>query len=203
MTNIAVFGAGGRAGHAVTAEALGRGHIVTAVVRDPARHPDLRAAVRGDVTDADGAAAILRGHDAVVNAVSPASNPEELARIELDPEFFARAADALVHSGVPRIIAIGLFNNLEGAEPLPEPLRAFGDAHAAGLARLRESGADWVVLTPPSMLLMDSPRLGRYRIGGDAVESGVLSYADLAVAVVDEIEKPTLHQVRAAVFNDA
>jgi putative NADH-flavin reductase len=203
MTNIAVFGAGGRAGRAVTAEALSRGHTVTAVVRDPTRHPDLRPAVRGDITDAEGVAAILRGHDAAVDAVSPASDPEELARLELDPEFFAQAADALVRSGVPRIIAIGLFSNLEGAEPLPEPFRAFGEAHAAGLMRLRESGADWAVLTPPAMLLMDSPRLGRYQLGGETVESGVLSYADLAVAVVDEIEKPTLHRARAAVFNDA
>jgi len=203
MTNIAVFGAGGRAGRAVTSEALRRGHTVTAIVRDPARYPDLQSTVRGDVTDAEGVAAALRGHDAAVEAVSPASSPEQLAQLELDPQFFARAADALVRSGVPRIIAIGLFSNLEGAEPLPEPFRAFGEAHAAGLARLRESGADWAMLTPPAMLLMDSPRRGRYRLGGEAVESGVLSYADLAVAVIDEIEKPTLHRARAAVFNDA
>jgi uncharacterized protein YbjT (DUF2867 family) len=55
MTGIVVYGAGGRAGRAVTAEARGRGHRVTAVVRDPARYGDLEAegvrVVRGDVTD--------------------------------------------------------------------------------------------------------------------------------------------------------
>ncbi|MEU8250038.1 NmrA family NAD(P)-binding protein [Nonomuraea sp. NPDC048916] len=35
---ITIFGAGGRAGRQVVAEARRRGHQVTAVVRDPARH---------------------------------------------------------------------------------------------------------------------------------------------------------------------
>jgi putative NADH-flavin reductase len=34
---IAVFGAAGNTGSRIVAEALGRGHQVTAVVRDPAR----------------------------------------------------------------------------------------------------------------------------------------------------------------------
>ncbi|MFC7640342.1 NmrA family NAD(P)-binding protein [Streptosporangium lutulentum] len=35
MSSIVIFGAGGRAGRAVTAEARGRGHQVIAVVREP------------------------------------------------------------------------------------------------------------------------------------------------------------------------
>lgn len=201
MTSIAIFGAGGRAGRAITAEAVSRGHTVTAVVREPARHPDLPAAVRGDVTDPDSVATIVRGHDAAVNAVSPFSGPDDLARLDLDPGYFVKAADALTGSGVPRVIAIGLFSNLEGAGPLPGQFQAFGRAHTAGLDRLRESDADWAMLTPPASLLLDNPRLGRYQLGGEAVEEGLLSYADLAVAVLDEIEKPTLHRARAAVFN--
>ncbi|WP_436761968.1 hypothetical protein [Streptosporangium sp. V21-05] len=41
MSGIVVFGAGGRAGRASVAGARGRGHHVTAVVRDPARYGDL------------------------------------------------------------------------------------------------------------------------------------------------------------------
>ena len=43
MGEIVVFGAGGRAGRAAVAEARGRGHHVTAVVRDPAKYGDLGA----------------------------------------------------------------------------------------------------------------------------------------------------------------
>ncbi|BCJ39793.1 putative epimerase/dehydratase [Actinoplanes ianthinogenes] len=202
MTSIVVFGAGGRASRAIVAEARSRGLAVTAVVRDPARHPDLPDAVRGDITDPAGVAALVKDHDAAVHAVSPASGPEQLARLDLDPDFFVEAADALTGSGVPRVIAIGLFSNLDGAGPLPEPFRAFGDAHTAGLARLRTSEADWAMLTPPASLSLDNPRLGRYRLGGEAAVGGSLSYADLALAVIDEIVKPTLHRTRVAVFNE-
>jgi putative NADH-flavin reductase len=212
MSSIAIFGAGGRAGRAITAEAQRRGHSVTAVVRDPARHPDLPGAIRGDVTDRQSVAAIVRGHDAAVNAVSPASGPEELAKLDLDGDFFSRAADALLHSGVPRLVAIGLFMNLldgdgrlllDNPETLPAEFRPFALAHTAGLQRLRSTrtATDWVMLTPPAQLQLDGPRLGRYRIGGETAPDGQLSYADLAVAVIDEIERPSLHRTRVSIFN--
>jgi len=212
MNSIAIFGAGGRAGRAITAEARQRGHSVTAVVRDPARYPDLPTAIRGDVTDRQSVAAIVDGHDAAVNAVSPASGPEELAKLDLDPDFFSKAADALLHSDVPRLVAIGLFMNLldgggrlllDDPEALPAEFRPFALAHTAGLERLRSTRTttDWVMLTPPALLQVDSPRLGRYQIGGEAAPDGQLSYADLAVAVIDEIERPSVHRARVSIFN--
>ncbi len=99
MSGIVVLGAGGRAGRAVTAEALGRGHEVTAVVRDPARYPDLAApgvsVVRGDVTDAGSVRETAGGAVAAVHAVSPFSGPEQ-GFDALDPGFFVKAADALL-----------------------------------------------------------------------------------------------------------
>ncbi|MDO3700167.1 NAD(P)H-binding protein [Micromonospora sp. C28SCA-DRY-2] len=220
MSSIAIFGAGGRAGRAVAAEARRRGHRVTSVVRDPDRHPDLTGAVRGDVTDPRSVSAIVPDHDAVVHAVSPASGPAALATLDLDPDFFAKAADALLHGlargGVPRLVVIGLFANLTDAhgrllldDPavFPVELRPFALAHTAGLDRLRAAGTtvDWLMLTPPVQLRVDGPRTGRYRIGGEVApdpESGQLSYADLAVAVVDEIETPRHHRSRVSVFGD-
>ncbi|MDW3847743.1 NAD(P)H-binding protein [Micromonospora sp. BRA006-A] len=217
MTSIVVFGAGGRAGRAITAEAHRRGHRVTGVVRDRARHPGLTSAVRGDVTDPEAVTSIGYGHDAAVHAVSPASGPEALAA-GLDPEFFVRAADALLHglarAGVPRLLAIGLFATLTDArgrplhdDPavLPAELRPFALSHAAGLDRLRaaDTTVDWLVLTPPAALDVDGPRTGRYRLGGEQAPAlAHLSYADLAVAVVDEIEAPRHHRTRLSVFGD-
>ncbi|MEU6350495.1 NAD(P)H-binding protein [Streptomyces sp. NPDC047072] len=226
MSGIVVFGAGGRAGRAVTGEARQRGYEVTAVVREPSRYPDLGAdgvtVVRGDVTDRESARAVVGGHVAAVHAVSPFSGPEQ-GFDTLDPEFFVRAADALLEGlageGVGRLVAVGLFANQLGADGrpvmddpavFPPEFRPFALAHAAGLERLRRDGeseaVDWVMLTPGGGLEQGAPRTGRYgwgeeRVFGGGPESGpsVLSYADLAVAVVDEVEAPSRHRVRVSV----
>ncbi|MET7475756.1 NAD(P)H-binding protein [Streptomyces sp. NPDC005648] len=221
MGGIVVLGAGGRAGRAVTAEALGRGLDVTAVVREPDRYPALgkegATVVRGDVTDAESVRAVAVGHRAAVHAVSPFSGPEQ-GFDSLDPEFFVKAADALLDglakAGVRRLVVVGLFANLLGADgrPLmddpavfPPEIRPFALAHTAGLRRLREAGeggfVDWVMLTPGGGLEEGAPRTGRYRLGDERVPEGgsVVSYADLAVAVVDEIRTPTRHRRRVSV----
>ncbi|MFD4525348.1 NAD(P)-dependent oxidoreductase [Streptomyces sp. NPDC058470] len=271
MAGIVVFGAGGRAGRAVTDEARRRGHRVTAVVREPGRYPELGvdgvSVVRGDVTDPVSVAGVVGGHAAAVHAVSPFSGPEQ-GLDSLDPEFFVRAADSLLGglagAGVRRLVAVGLFANLLGAdgravmddpEAFPAEIRPFALAHAEGLRRLRDAAGeekggregadrnggsgehantdggggegadragadregagragadregtadvDWVMLTPPARLEDGAPRTGRYRFGGESAPDGAahLSYADLAVAVLDEIEAPTLHRTRVSVFN--
>ncbi len=69
---IAIFGAIGWIGGAVAREAPDRGHIVTAIVRDPARlqlrHERL-ATMIGDMTDPTRVAAVVAGHDAVAAAI--------------------------------------------------------------------------------------------------------------------------------------
>ncbi|GAA5011936.1 NAD(P)-dependent oxidoreductase [Actinopolymorpha pittospori] len=221
MTSIAIFGAGGRAGRALTAEARTRGHQVTAVVRDPNRHAGIEAVgvtvVRGNVTDTEHIPAIVRGHDAVVHAVSPFSGPDQ-GFADLDPHFFVKAADALLDgmagAGVPRLLVVGLFATLtttdgrmvmDDPSMFPAQIRPFAAAHAAGLDRLksRRTSVDWLTLTPPALLRADGPRTGHYRIGGEtaAPASAYLSYADLAVAMIDEIEEPRHHRTRVSVFN--
>ncbi|GIF42151.1 NAD(P)-dependent oxidoreductase [Actinoplanes xinjiangensis] len=217
MTSIVIFGAGGRAGRAVSAEAGRRGIQVTSVVRDPARHRLPGRVVRGDVLDAASVAALVAGHDAAVNAVSPASDPESLERLgTLDGKVYVTATDNLLDglsaSGVPRLIVIGLFANLVDADGdplyddpavLPAEFRHFAVAHTAGLDRLRaaDTPVDWLVLTPPAQLVAEAPRRGTYRTGGETGGGVTLSYADLAVAVVDEIETPAHHRTRISVFD--
>ena len=215
MSRIIVFGAGGRAGRRVVAEAMSRGYRVTAVVRDPGQHQDLSAAgvslVAGDVTAVDDVADLAAGHDAAVNAAARLDVPSE--------QFFAAAARALVgglaRAGVGRLVAIGVGTTLEtapgvavhDAPDFPAEYRAFSVGHAAQLEVLRaaETGIDWVVLVPPPTVLdHEAERTGRYRIGGAQVlpasdDAALFSYADLAVALVDELEDPKHHRELVAV----
>ncbi|MGJ6964459.1 NAD(P)-dependent oxidoreductase [Streptosporangium sp. G11] len=215
MSRIVVFGAGGRAGRRTVAEAAARGHQVTAVVREPARYPDLAGdgvtVVSGDVTEAGSVAAVAAGHDAAVNAA---------ARLDVSSEEFYLAStaallDGLARAGVGRLVAIGIGTTLETVPgvPLystpgfPAEARDFSLGHAAELEALRaaDTAIDWVVLAPPAVFLDEkAARTGRYRTGGSllppADESAApFSYADLAVAVVDEIETPKHYRALIAV----
>ncbi|MFC4591277.1 NAD(P)-dependent oxidoreductase [Sphaerisporangium corydalis] len=210
MIKIVVFGAGGRAGRRAVAEAVARGHQVSAVVRDPARHQDLAGdgvtVVTGDVTRAGSVAEVARGHDVAINAAYQSDMSSE--------EFFVGAArallDGLARAEVGRLLAVGIGTTLETAPGVrvmdapgfPEDARVFSLGHVSELETFRaaETGLDWVVVAPPPVVLTDDvPPTGRYRTavgelppGGGA---GPFSYADLAVALLDEIETPKHHRV--------
>jgi hypothetical protein len=215
MSKIIIFGAGGRAGRRAVAEALARGHQVTAVVRDPAKHQDLAGdsvtLVAGDVTQADSVGAAAAGHDAAISAAARLDVPSQ--------EFYVGAAhallDGLADAGVGRLVLIGIGTTLETAPGVlvhdapgfPAEGRAFSLGHAAELDVLAatDTDIDWLVLAPPPTVLNnEAPRTGRYRIGGSQVlpageGAAPFSYADLAVALLDEIENPEHHRTLAAV----
>jgi len=202
IQKIIVFGAGGHAGRAVVEEARRRGHQVTAVVREPARHPDLDAVV-GDVTDAASIAAAASGHDVAIAAVY---------RADQDPaEFYAAAgrglATGLAEAGVQRLLWVGVASTLPTGDGIrvyenpefPAEWAGFARAHHRATEAFAGSDLDWVVVTPP-MRLEVGDRTGAYRVGSTVLPgSGRISYADLAVALADEAENSAHHRTQIAV----
>ncbi|MEU7980886.1 NAD(P)H-binding protein [Micromonospora sp. NPDC049081] len=210
MSRIVVFGAGGKAGRKVVDEAVSRGHEVIAVVRDPSQYSDLGrggvAVVTGDVTDADSVAAAAAG---AVAAVSTVFRPDVPAG-----DFYRAAAEALVgglgKAGVNRLAVVGVGTVLEVSPGVavhdtpgfPEAGKEFSLGHAAEIAVLEGSDAslDYVVVVPPPVVLdAEAERTGNYRVGGKALHpsaegSPPFSYADLAVALIDEVETPQHHR---------
>ncbi|WP_431040648.1 NAD(P)-dependent oxidoreductase [Streptomyces sp. P1-3] len=208
---ITVFGAAGAVGSRVVAEALSRGHEVTAVVRDPARFPELPAAAHARVGDAgipEDVAALSAGQDVVISATRPVPGSErELAAT-------AKALLAgLAGTGVRLLVVGGAATlTLPGTGGLtvvdgpdfPADLRAIAlacaDQHQVCRA---ETAVDWAYLSPP-MLLEPGERTGRYRLGGDellvdAEGNSAISMEDLAVALLDEAERPRHHRARFTV----
>jgi uncharacterized protein len=203
--DVVVFGAGGRAGRRAVAEAGRRGHAVTAVVRDPARHGDLGEArlVRGDVTDSANVAEVAAGHDAAVAAA---------VDLSADPaEFFTNSTRALTaglaKAGVSRLVVVGLAAVLPGAsgaalmdEPgYPNEYRAFYLGHAAGLAELRGSDLDWVYAAPAGDFDHEGTPTGRYRVAEHADRASRITYSDFALALLDEVEAPRHHRATISV----
>ncbi|PBC79620.1 hypothetical protein BX265_4430 [Streptomyces sp. TLI_235] len=212
MVRVVVFGAGGRVGRAVVAEAVARGIEVTAAVRSPGRHADLAgpgvALAACDAADGEAVAAVAAGHDAAVGSLYRADVPSV--------DFYRATTTGLVAglglAGVGRLVSIGVATTLATAPGVPvhdgtgfpAEYRAFSLGHSAALEVLSEapSALDWVVVTPPMELGHDGARTGRYRIGGPVLPEGGgrISHADLALAVVDEVTRPAHHREQVSVW---
>ncbi|GAB2834891.1 NAD(P)-dependent oxidoreductase [Microbacterium insulae] len=202
MARIAVIGGTGYAGSNIVAEAVSRGHTVVSVARSVASDRVEGATyVEGTLLDVPSLVAELEGVEVVVVAV-PArgdmagqvrSNVAELVA-ELPAEVrvgvIGGAGGSLVAPGGERVVDQPSFTE----EYKPEALEAIGI-----LEDLQQGPAsrDWFYVHPAGGFGAWNPgeRTGHYRDGGDVLvtdedRESFISGADLAVAVVDEIEEP-------------
>jgi putative NADH-flavin reductase len=211
--NIIVFGARGRMGRRVAAEALRRGHKVTGAVRGGSLEPaDGVTVANADATDARAVAEAARGHDAAVNAIGRSAD---------DPAGLVAAVDALLtglaEAEVPRLVVVGGSGSLltdEGERFIDSPAfnpraRPFAMAQVDALAAYRaaETAVSWSYVSPPA-LLEPGERTGRYRLGGDTLlraadGSSAISMEDLACAILDELESPRHDRERFTVAGEA
>ena len=218
---IVVYGASGRVGEVIVAEALQRGHDVIGVSRNPdslAIEAPNFSAVQGDVTSLESMLEIIAGVDAVVITVrglGPRNTPEE-AVTSIAAETFVEAAGALGQEA-PRVIQVGGgttlrvngeygFDNPEIEPGTPQHGNAFGHWRAIEAFGAADE-LQWAVLTPPPGAMSPAAageRTGDYRLGGedvlyDPTGDSTITMADFAVAVVDEAEAAQSLNRRAAV----
>ena len=210
---IVVLGATGMAGAAVVAEALRRGHDVTAVSRQHRSQTAGRLTSRLlDVTDVDGVADVLKDCDAAVVALRPPSGQEsDLAVLTTG------VLDAASRSRTPLLI-------IGGAAPLTSPTHPgtlaiddpaivppeWRDVARASLDQIRacqtHSYRGWVYLSPPAIFgpgdISGSYRRGTTTLLRDAHGESRISPEDLALAVVDELEHPGGEQHITVVAGD-
>jgi putative NADH-flavin reductase len=196
-----LYGATGTLGQRILAEALDRGHEVTAAARNPDRIQELPGVTlrQGDVLDTDSVASLADGHDAMVSAVGPGHGG--------DPCFLVEATRLLLAAAErtrTRLVALGCAGSLE-VEPgvllaqtsdFAATWMGVALAHrdALDLYRLAPSGVDWTYLSPAATVELGE-RTGQYRTGDDQLVVDVrgqsrISAEDLAVAILDEIEQP-------------
>ena len=208
MSDIVVFGAGGTAGSRIAAEAAERGHRVTAAVRRPEAVGYLPPGVRtvtGDATSARSVRELAEDADVLVVAIGGGER-----------DLWRDAARTLVDTlrgmpDPPRVIHVGGGATLltpSGSRFLDEPDfpaeyrdSAQGQADALAFYRSSADGVTWTYVSPPPLEFHPGERTGHYRTGTDhpvtdAQGRSVLTYEDLAVAIVDEIENPRFGNAR-------
>jgi uncharacterized protein len=211
MKTIVLIGASGFVGSAILKEALDRGHKVTAIVRHPEKiktvHKNL-VVKKGDVSLSDAVTDLLKGADAVISAYNPGwQNP---AIAEETTKAYRYILDGVRQAGVKRFLVVGgagsLFIShgirLMDAGVMPEfilpAVRALADIYLIDLKA--EKSIDWVFFSPAGNL-EPGLRTGKFRLGKDDLivnEAGEskISVQDYAVAMIDEVEKPTHHKER-------
>lgn len=194
---ILILGASGMIGARITAEAAARGHAVTAAARDVARIAPLRSVtpLRLDLTDAPALAAAAAQADVVVGAVSPRSAPPTI-----DPAAYVRAL--IGAAGGRRLVVVGgagTLNLPDGtpvADVVPEAYAAEAKGMRAAHDILAASDADYLFFAPPAAIA-PGERTGVFRTGADRIlltdaeGKSAISAEDYAVALLDEIERPS------------
>lgn len=198
----AIIGGSGRAGTEISAELARRGHHVTAISRHPEKAiiADGVTAIAGDVNHPAALANAIRGHDVVVSAVMFADTDA------------ASLVGVVRASGVPRYLVVGGAGSLEVAPGVPfiampdfpEIARIEAGKGADFLDYLRGvQDIDWTFLSPSAYFFVGD-RKGSFRLGKDALlvdadGNSSISYADYAIALVDEIEQPRHSRTRFTV----
>ncbi|RST72500.1 NAD(P)-dependent oxidoreductase [Siminovitchia acidinfaciens] len=209
---IGIIGASGKIGRLILEEAVSRGHEVTAIVRDASKIKDKSVAVIEknifDLTLED-----VKPFDVVVNAFG-APLGEEQAHVD--------AGHALIEAlkGTnTRAVIVGGAGSLYVDEnktikvmDTPDfPNIFFPTAKGQGrnLQELQEtSDIKWTFISPSAVFDPEGKRTGSYQSGKDHLlvnskGDSYISYADYAIAVLDEIENPQHINARFTVVGEA
>ena len=201
---VAIIGANGKSGSNLMQEALKQGYDVTAIVRNKEyKNGDVKVVYKDifELTKAD-----LAGFDAVISAFA-AWTPETFP---LHKKVAKHLADAL--SGTKtRLIIVGgagtLLVDNQGTMAMDTPgfpPEYMGVAKATAESFFELKGRTdvlWTYISPAGDYDADGARTGKYVLGNDHVilnskNESYISYADLALAVIDELKNGAFVQKR-------
>lgn len=210
MAKIVVFGGTGYTGGNIVSEAASRGHHVISVSRsEPVEAID---GVQYEIGEAaEVAPHVIPSADAVVATLSPRGDMEGRL-IQVYGELSRLAAEAGA-----RYLQIGGFSSLRPASGAPRFVEGEiaeeyrhealeGEATRRLLVDNSPDELDWLFVSPAATYgaWAVGERTATYRVGGEVAllddEGGSnISGADLALAIVDEIETPDHHREHISV----
>ena len=207
---IAVVCANGKAGQLITKEAVNRGLDVTAFVKGENKSVAEKAVIKDlfDLTADD-----LKGFDVVIDAFG-AWTPEVLPQHSTS---LKHLCDILSGTDT-RLLVVGgagsLYVNAEhtvqvmdGAD-FPDVFKPLASAQGKALDELRQrNDVKWTFISPAGDFQADGERTGKYILAGEELTlnskgESIISYADYAIAMVDEAVNGTHIQQRISVVRE-
>ena len=207
---LAVIGANGKAGKLIVKEAVNRGLDVTAVVRGD-NTTVAQEVLKKDLFDLT--AADLKGFDVVIDAFG-AWTEETLPQHSTS---LKHLCDILSGTDT-RLIVVGgagsLYVNPEhtvcvaDGPDFPDVFKPLAAAMAKALGELRaRKDVKWTYISPAGDFRADGVRTGKYILGGEELTlnskgESMISYADYAIAMVDEAVNGGNIQKRISVVSE-
>lgn len=207
---IAVICANGKAGKLIVKEAVNRGLDVTAVVRTD-NTTAAQKVLKKDLFDLT--AADLKSFDVVIDAFGAWTEdtlPQHSSSLK-------HLCDILSGSDI-RLLVVGgagsLYVNPEhtvcvaDGPDFPDIFKPLAAAMAKALGELRErKDVKWTYISPAGDFQADGERTGKYILGGEELTpnskgESVISYADYAIAMVDEAANGNNIQKRISVVGE-
>ena len=207
---IAVVAANGRVAGKVITEAVNRGFNVTAFGRKE-NNTQAQTYVQKDLFDLT--AEDMKGFDAVVDAFGAWTEDT----LNQHSTSLKHLCDILSGTDT-RLLVVGgagsLYVNPEhtacvsNGPDFPDMFKPLASAMAKALGELRErKDVKWTYISPAGDFQADGDRSGKYILGGEELTlnskgESIISYADYAIAMVDEIEKGDHIQQRISVVRE-
>lgn len=169
---IAVVAADGRVAKKVIAEALQRGHEVVAFGRHDINETPAKTYIKKDILSGTNVRLLIVG-----GAGSLYVDPDHTTQLVNTPDF-------------------------------PDAFKPLANAMGKALAELRQrNDVKWTYISPAADFQADGQRTGKYLLAGEeftlnSKQESIISYADYAIAMVDEIEKGQHIKQRISVVRD-
>ena len=208
---IAVVAANGRVSQKVIKEALDRGFSVKAFGRDAENKTDATDYVQKDIMDLT--KEDLAGFDAVVDGFGAWKDEDQPMHIKTSQHL----CDVLSGTDTRLLIVGGagsLYVNPEhtvqvkdGAD-FPAIFMPLANAMGEELDELRKrDDVNWTFISPAGDFQADGERTGKYILAGEELTlnskgESIISYADYAIAMVDEIESGNHIKERISVVRE-
>ena len=201
--NLLVFGATGRTGRALVAQALEQGHRVTAFARNPAaittKHKNL-AVVQGDILDYTSVERAVKGQDAVLSTlgtkalrrnttISDGTRNIITTMEKYGVKRFVFESALTIGDSKPQQRQLGLLFNII---IIPLCLRNMFQDKEIQERYIMQSTLDWVIVRPA--VLTNGPRTGVYRSEFSATDKSIkakISRADVADFMLKQLTDDT------------
>ena len=219
MKTIAVLGANGRTGIEIVKQALEKGWVVKALVRDKQKiklaNPNLHV-VEGNPMRIDEVTKVVEETDAVSVALnigrktdlppSKVVSPLDLLRVSLD-----NTINAMQENGVKRVITVSAWGTGDSYKETNWIFKFLIKKTNVGVAYaghedqerlLRKSGLDWTSVRPVGLSNSEKQKSVRVSIKGDKKLNMTISRKDVARFMLDIVDDEKYYQQEPSISSE-